>query len=144
MIKLYKLMKDYPGHNIGDFVCLNEKSYYTFNNEPKYKLDQKQVENYPDFFEEVVLDWDRGDQLFFISVIGEIIEEEFNPHRHSLLVEKRNAFKTYELAEEFLNQIKSVLSDDFILINVDEIKEIFSDLNNDDIEKVKKKLNKFL
>lgn len=144
MIKVYKLIRDYPGHDIGDIVCLDELGYYTFNNEPKYKLDQKQVENYPDFFEEIILNWERGEILFFISVIGDIVDEEFNPSRHSFLVENNNAFKSYELASNYLNKIKSILADESIVISVDDIKEMFSDLDDNNIKRVKKKLNNYL
>jgi hypothetical protein len=141
MTTIYKLLKPMPGHEVGDFVVLNDFDIYTFETEPKYKLDQEQVEKNPDWFEKNIIGWERNQLIYFIDVLGNIVEDNFNPERHSTLISKNRIFSSKKDAENMLNLTEELISGNSILISKDDINEI---LSQRDIKSIKKLLNKHI
>lgn len=147
MIKTYRLKKEYPGHNVGDMLYKPSKDddYYDWNCEPHTKISSDVVENHPDFFEEVINNWKKGDIIFFLSVAGEIIDEVFDSARHTPLIYWGNAFKEEDEARWYQTQIaKLIEGEGGIVINKKDILPIFSALQDNDIDKAKSLIKKYL
>lgn len=144
MIKTYRLKKEYPGHTIGDMIYKDD-GIYKWDIEPQTSLSNELVENNPDFFEEVIGDWKAGDVIYFLSVSGEIIDEIFDPKRHSSLIYWGNAFKEENETKWYQTQIAKIMDGrDNIVINKNEFLQIFLSLQDNDIEKAKGLIKKYL
>ncbi len=120
MIKTYRLKKEYPGHNIGDMLYKpsNDETHYQWDTEPFETIPATTVEVFPEFFEEVINNWKKGDIIFFLSVSGDIIEEIFDSSRHSTLIYWGNAFREEEEAKWYQTQIAKLMEGkDSIVIN---------------------------
>jgi hypothetical protein len=115
-IKAYRLQQPMPFHKVGDMLYKthHDDVVYTwqeFTSDPyTYYLDAKIVESATDFFEEMTEhEWIQGEDIFFISTVGTILDEEYHPKRHADLVAYGNAFYTKEEAELQLANIKALL-----------------------------------
>jgi len=139
--EIYKLLKPMPGHDPGDLIILSDQDYFIYEKEPKYKIDPEQIQKNPTWFEKIILGWDRGQLIYFLDVLGNVIEDNFNPERHASIIYKKRAFKTKKDALNFSNKIKSLLYNESILINKDIINDI---LSKEKISEIKSILNKYI
>lgn len=141
MTTIYKLLKPMPGHEPGEFVILNEQNIYTFETQPKYKLDSNQVEKNPDWFEKNVIGWERDQQIYFIDVLGNVVEEKFNPERHSTLISKNRIFSNKEDVKNMQIHLNELFSGESILLKKEEINILLSQKK---LQSIKKILNKYI
>jgi hypothetical protein len=143
-MKTYRLKKEYPGHCIGD-ILYKKDDCYQWDVQPFIKISSEIVEGFPEFFEEFVIDWKKGDIIYFLSVSGEIIDEFFDPSRHSTIIYWGNAFRSIEEAKWYQTQIaKLTEGGGNIVINKNDILPIFLALQDSDVEKAKSLIKKFL
>ncbi|SRR6266403_2288306 len=147
MIKTYRLKKEYPGHNIGDMLYKpsDDSTYYDWDVEPFTKVPIEIVENHSEFFEEVINNWKMGDKIYFLSVSGEIIDENFDSTRHIPLIYWGNAFRDENEAKWYQIQFAKLIDgEDSIVINKKDILPIFLALQDNDIEKAKSLIKNYL
>jgi hypothetical protein len=144
-----RLIKEMPKHDVGELVFLNnvENSFfYEWVENPNYILPRDIVED-TEFFEPVIIDWVKGEKIFFVSSQGTIIEQLFNPKMHLNLVLIGNAFKEKESAEWFLDKCDNLLNDDIIIAERNEILKalaILKDKKNKNVNEVIDILSKII
>ncbi len=127
-----RLIKEMPKHDIGELVFLNaveNSHFYEWVENPNYILPRDIVED-TEFFEPVIIDWIKGETIFFVSSHGTVIKQIFNPKTHLKLVLIGNAFKEEESAEWFLNKCNNLLNDDIIIAERNEILKALNLLKN--------------
>ena len=107
-MKQYKALKDFPGHKSGDILLL-AVDFYMWENEPYYSFPTDVVENYSDWFEPLVFKYIDGEPIWYISLNGLIIADNFNRQKHSSLIEFGNIFTSEKDAVQVNNQIKKIL-----------------------------------
>ena len=142
-MKTYRLRKDFPGHVVGDILNKNEEKY-EWASEPFDIIPEEIVEKYSDYFEEICNDFVKGEFIFFISTMGDVIDEIFEPSRHSGLVYFGNCFKTEEEAIWYRDIFYKILNDtDNLVVNRNEIVKILYTLDKD-VETTKTLLQKLI
>ena len=146
-MKTYRLIKEYPGHHIGEVLYLPslEAQYYHWENETPHPIEREVVETYDTFFEEIIHNWEREEVIYFLNVDGEILDEPFHPARHGKLVYWGNAFKTFEEAQWFQHSLsKLMLGKECVVINKSELHPLFTALHNQDWDLVTKLIQQLL
>jgi hypothetical protein len=97
MVKIFQLIKPMPNHSIGD-ILYEKEDCYIFENFPQYILEKNMVECSDDFFKEIKNELEYGDTFYFINTLLNVIEEEYEPSKHSKLLAVGNSFKSREHA----------------------------------------------
>jgi hypothetical protein len=105
--KFFETLYDLPGHKAGDSL-ISAGNYYVWESDPIYSLNKEIVENYPDWFKQVYPEFKNGDDIWFISLNGLIIHDEFDRSKHTSLVEFGNIFRNEKSASEMHHYIKEV------------------------------------
>jgi hypothetical protein len=143
---LYRLKKDFPKHNEGEYLYMNENNlYYEWLETPNYPLPIDVVEDCSDFFEKKEIDWVCGEDIFYISSDGKIINQKFNTKSHLKLVLSKNAFKNKDNARWFLGKYNKILNDEIIISDKEDILNIIRILkNNEAIQDAITILNKLI
>lgn len=142
MERIFKLKKEYPSHRIGDLIY-KANGCYNWENPPFHKVDADLVENTPEYFEEIIVNWEKGENIYFITLNGNVIDEKFEPSRHSSLAHYGNAFKNEIIAKQMNDRVKLILSDinNVILYNEDILK-VVDLIKNKKYKEAIKELNK--
>ena len=142
MERIFKLINIYPLRRIGDLIYKKE-DYYIWEIPPYHKVDKDLVENAQDYFEEIIVNWNINEDIYFISSNGNIIKEVFEPSRHSSMIHYGNAFKSVEIANSINDKLKTLLEDNNTVTMYDtEVIELIELLNNKEYNIVISKLNK--
>ena len=105
-MKYYKTLLDLPGHKKND-ILIQTNDFYMWETEPYYTFPIEIIENSKDFFEQVVSDFNEGQDIWYISLNGLIIADKFKLSKHSSLVDYGNIFKDEQLAININNKIKN-------------------------------------
>lgn len=113
--KIYKSLKDLPAHKAGDFL-IEKNGEYVWTTMPFFHINRREVEEFPEWYELVIDDWENGETFFYISSDFEIVEKEFNTQQHHRLVLNGNAFKEKDQAQWLVNNISKLLNDDDLVI----------------------------
>lgn len=108
----YKLIKEMPKREIGDFLILHEREeFYEWLKEPYYIMSKYIVEECDEFFEKIEINWEKGERIYFLNSTGEIIEHIFNPKIHLKYIISKNAFKEKDKIELFRDKISKILEE---------------------------------
>ena len=142
----YKLIKTFPKHDIGEYLFLNDnKSFYEWLESPNYPLPKNVVEDCSDFFEKIEIDWVYGENIFYISTDGRIIEQKYNPKSHLHLVLSKNSFKNKDNARWFLDKCNRLLNNEIIISNKEDILNVLKIIKkNESIQDAITILNKII
>lgn len=105
----YKCAKDLPGHPIGD-VLLETNGFYMWEKSPFYTFPKEIVEQFHDFFVQETVEFNEGDDIWYITLNGIIVSDYFERKKHSSLIEFGNIFRSREEASNINTQIKNILS----------------------------------
>lgn len=112
----FKLKKDMPKHEIGDVLYLNSESeIYDWVDPPNYPLFKsivEQDEDGQDFFEELKLDIKENDQIYYIDILGDVVEARFNNKKHLKLFLNNRIFKTLDKAVQVQEKINKIYDND--------------------------------
>jgi hypothetical protein len=148
MIKRYALLKPMPQHSVGDIVYKPhpQSEYYYWEGEEHittpFKLPAELVEC-SEFFQEVNDDW-KGDLIYFISMEGGILEEDYNHIRHKGLIEYGNAFHTQEEAEAKRSMIMDLNKGKGVFLSTTQLDFIQLALENDNVDVAKKMVEHYI
>ena len=104
-MKIYKLVKEIPGYNVGTEFLSDGNDYYPDNF--LYKIPNAIVENSPDFFK-LANTIDDNTEFYYISYNGIILSDKFIYENHYTLLEYGNVFVDLEKAKAKLNDIKTL------------------------------------
>jgi hypothetical protein len=140
----YKLIKALPKHDIGELVYLSESSdleYYEWVESPNYLLPKDIVEDSNEFFEYLIVNWVKGEKIFYVNSLGEIIENVFNPKAHIKLVLSNNCFKKREDAEWFLEKAKALLNEEILITDKESILNVIKILKSSNNKGIKSAIN---
>jgi hypothetical protein len=145
-IKRYRLIEPMPLHEVGDtmYAYPDDIEYQWETGDTSYKLPAKLVESDAKFFEQVYGNFIEGQQIYFVSGDGTIIEEEFIYTRHKKLINFGNIFTDIITANQVREKFGKVLSGESILFSKEDVEEMYILLINGDIFTLKSKLNVFI
>ncbi len=101
-MKYYKATKNLPGHREGD-ILVQTNDFYMWETEPFYTFPKEIVETDKEYFEQIITEFNEGDDIWYVSMNGLIIADKFKMSKHSSLVEYGNIFK-YENDAKHLNR----------------------------------------
>ena len=87
MSKMYKSLKDLPAHKAGEYL-IEKDDYYVWANPPHFNFPKGEVEEFPEWFELAITDWENGSTFYYLSTDLQIVEKEFNAMQHHRLVLK--------------------------------------------------------
>jgi hypothetical protein len=137
---MYKSLKDLPAHKAGDYLVENEE-YYVWSTPPYFNFPKGEIEDYPEWFELAISDWDNGETFYYLNSNFEVVEKEFNAMQHHKLVLNGNAFKERDEVVWLSKNIDKLLNDDDLIItDNNEIKKIVSLLKTNNSEEAIKLL----
>ena len=106
-MKYYKLKKDLPGHIIGD-VLMQASDFYFWEKGVQYSMPADIIENFPKWFEKLILEYQEGEDIWYLSLNGLIISDSFQRDKHSSLIQYGNIFTSEEDAIKYNNKIKLI------------------------------------
>ena len=111
MMRHYKLKKELPYHQIGEYLIGSggDKGFYIWEYGKQYALQAELIENSPEWFEEDFPDWTQNEPCHYLTLNGMIISEYFNREKHSSLVRYGNIFKNKSDAELANMRIRQTL-----------------------------------
>tara|TARA_B110001454_G_C12514816_1_gene348414 strand:- start:91 stop:522 length:432 start_codon:yes stop_codon:yes gene_type:complete len=139
-MKMYRSLKDLPSHKAGDILIENSVDY-SWSEAPFFHINKQEVEEFPEWYELIVDDWENGETFYYVSTDFQIVDAEFNAQNHHRLVLNGNAFKEKDEAMWVSTNINRLLKDeDLVLTDNNEIKKIISLLKTNGIEKAIKLL----
>ena len=139
-MRMYKTLKDLPTHKEGS-ILVESDGVYSFVTSPWTKYTKVEVEEYPEWFELMVDDWENGETFFYLSTDFEIVEKEFNSIQHYKLVLNGNAFKDKETARWLKDKLNILLTDDDMIITDNgTIMSIVSNIKSKNVDKAVKSL----
>lgn len=107
-MKYYKSKKELPGHPIGD-TLIQANDFYMWETIPYYSLTNEIVENFPDWFERLYIEYQEGEEIWYISLNGIIVSDTFERLKHSTLIDFGNIFRSEEEAKTANTIIKKIL-----------------------------------
>jgi hypothetical protein len=123
---MYKSLKDLPAHKAGD-ILIEKDDCYVWAYPPHFNFSKGEVEEFPEWFELAITDWENGSTFYYLSTDLQIVEKEFNAMQHHRLVLKGNAFKDKDEALWLAKNIDKLLNDDDLIItDNNEIKKVVS------------------
>jgi len=108
-MKFFKSTRDLPGHPEGDTLA-EVNIYYMWEHPPHYYIPKELVENNHDFFYEINLGFEQGEDIWYVSLTGLIITEQFDERKHKALREYGNLFKTEMAAIAAKDEIEKIFS----------------------------------
>lgn len=134
MSKMYRSLRDLPAHKAGD-ILIESVGYYAWAEAPFFHINKQEVEEFPEWYELIIDDWENGETFFYLSTDFEIVEKEFNTQQHHRLVLNGNAFKEKDEAQWLANNIDKLLNDDDLIITDNNlIKKVVSLLKTNSID----------
>jgi hypothetical protein len=107
-MKYYKAIVNLPGHKIND-ILIETNGFYMWEKAPHYSFPAEVVENNKEHFERIVINYNEGEDIWYLSLNGIIIADKFSISKHSSLDDFGNLFKSEELAKSVQNEIKKIL-----------------------------------
>lgn len=126
MSKMYRNLRDLPAHKAGD-ILIEKDGEYAWSTAPFFHINKQEVEEFPEWYELIVDEWENGETFFYLSTDFVIVEKEFNAQQHHRLVLNGNAFKERDEAEWLSENIDKLLNDDDLIITDNNlIKKIIS------------------
>lgn len=122
-----------PQHTAGDLIYLPhpKSDYFLWVDEPCYRVDLWVVENSPNDFEEVFIDYSVGDEIHFINMLGQVVSDYFHAPKHAKLVRNGNAFKSLEEAEWINEQVRKFLQEKGHVISQRDVMQMIQWIQDD-------------
>ena len=103
----YKLIKDFPKHEIGELL-FKHSDFYEWLEQPNYLLPKDIVEDSNDFFEKLNYNWVKGEDFYYINTYNEIVKHKFNPKAHLKLVHCNNCYKSEFEARDYIDSVNLI------------------------------------